>query len=361
MQKHFLLIFSILSSTVSFSQNSFSPGFNKKEAIETLIFSSHFYSEEKRQTMNMPEMEDWELAYSSEEVGLQNKWELWYHPQNNTCAISIRVTVRTMTSWMEDFYSGMIRAQGEIQIDSNRVFKYKFAKDTTAYVHVGWTIGIGFMEDKILSKINEYYKKGVRNFYISGHSQGAALATLLTSYLHYNSDIPKDIQFKTYALAAPKPGNLAYSYDFSSYTQEGWAYRIVNTLDWVPETPFTIQVVDDINSINPLVTIEETTKSLGKFERLIILSIYGKMSKKLTKAQEYMTKYTGDKVYSFVQKDLPFLEESTFEKSYEYTPCGIQHVLVPTKEDLKHFEDPNDSFTHHHVWNYYYILNNSEK
>ncbi len=346
----------ILISLTGYNQQTITPGLNKEEVINSLQFSAHFYDKEKRETMNMPEIEGWELVYSSEEVGLYNKWELWYHPTKNVCAISIRGTVKKMSSWMEDFYSGMITAQGEIQIDSANFFNYKFAEDTTAYVHVGWTIGLGFMADDIVSKIETYYKKGIKGFYISGHSQGAALATLLTSYLHYHPTLPKDISYKTYALASPKPGNLSYSYDFSSFTQEGWAYRIVNTLDWVPETPITIQVIDDISAINPFVTIEETTKSLGKFERLIILSIYGKMSKKLTKAQEYMTKYTGNKVYSFVEKDLPYLSPSTFEKSYEYSPCGIQYVLVPTNKDLEYFEDPEDAFTHHHVWNYYYLF-----
>ena len=356
MSKKSLLLFFLLFSAFGFSQTSFSPGFNKYEVRDALQFSAHFYSDSMRKTMNMPEIKNWELVHSSEEVGLYNKWEFWHHPENNTCAISIRGTVKHLSSWMEDFYSGMIKAEGQIQIDSTKTFNYKFAEDTTAFVHVGWTIGLGFMEEGIVSKIEEYYAKGVRNFYISGHSQGAALATLLTSYLHYHPTLPKDIQFKTYALAAPKPGNLSYSYDFSSYTQDGWAFRIVNTLDWVPETPLTIQVIDDVSAINPFVTIEESTKSMGKLERLVILSVYGKMSKKLTKAQEYMTKYLGYKVHGFVEKDLPFVEQKEFEKSFEYSPCGTQYVLVPTSNDLAHFENPDDSFTHHHVWNYYFIF-----
>ena len=356
MKKHFLFFTISMLTFTTYSQDSFKAGYNKIETKNSLLFSAHFYSDSMRKTMNMPEIEDWDLIHSSEEVGLYNKWEFWHHPKNNTCAISIRGTVNNLSSWMEDFYSGMIKAEGEIQIDSSRVFKYKFAEDTTAFVHVGWTIGLGFMEEEIIAKIEEYYAKGVRNFYISGHSQGAALATLLTSYLHYHPTLPKDIQFKTYALAAPKPGNLSYSYDFSSYTQEGWAYRIVNTLDWVPESPLTIQVIEDVTAINPYVTIRETTKSMGKLERLVILSVYGKMSKKLTKAQEYMTKYLGYKVHRFVEKDLPFIKEQDFEKSFEYFPCGIQYVLVPTQDDLEHFEKRDDSFTHHHVWNYYYIF-----
>jgi len=353
--KNFLFLFLFICS-FSFSQITFSPGFNKTEARDAFLFSAHFYSDSMRQTMNMPEIKDWNLVHSSEEVGLYNKWELWHNPKNNTCAISIRGTIKNATSWMEDFYSGMIKAEGKIQLDSNRIFKYKFAEDTTAFVHVGWTIGVGFIEKDIISKIEEYYAKGVRNFYISGHSQGAALATLLTSYLHYHPTLPKDIQFKTYALAAPKPGNLSYSYDFSSYTQEGWAYRVVNTLDWVPETPLTIQVVNDVSKINPFVTIEESTKSMKKIERLVVLSVYRKMDNKLNKAQEYLTKYLGYKTYSFVQKDLPNLEKSNFEKSFEYAPCGTQYVIVPTSDDIAHFENPDDSFTHHHVWNYYYIF-----
>ena len=33
--------------------------------------------------------------------------------------------------------------------------------------------------------------------------------------------------------------------------RNGWAYRIVNTNDWVPQTPFQLQTIGDLHPTNP--------------------------------------------------------------------------------------------------------------
>jgi hypothetical protein len=59
---------------------------------------------------------------------------------------------------------------------------------------------------------------------------------------HYQTTgkIPKDIRFKTYCSAAPKPGNLYFSYDYEADNQIGWSFTVVNGADWVPELPVSI-------------------------------------------------------------------------------------------------------------------------
>ena len=356
MKKYIFYFLSLLIYTSSFSQNEFKPGFDKYEAKDAIIISSLQSPDSIWQTLNMPKPKNWKLVYTSPVVGLDNRWSLWYNETTNSCEINIRGTVDKLSSWMEDFYSGMIKSQGEIRLDSNNTFKYKMANDTLAFVHAGWTIGVGFLSKTVLEKIDEYYKKGVKNFYISGHSQGGALALLMTSYLHYNLDLPDDISIKTYAIAAPKPGNLYFSYDFSSYTQEGWAYGIINSKDWVPESPFTVQTVNDIYEINPFAGIEESTKSMKPLQRTELLIVYRKMERSLNKAQKYLTKYLGYKTSNFVHKKLPDLEELEYKNSFDYTTCGNSIVLVPAKNDLEFYQAENDVFIYHHIWNYYYLF-----
>ena len=356
MIKTIFYFLTILIFSSSYSQNILKPGFDINEAKESLIISSFHYPDSLRQTLNMPKLKNWEMVYSSPVVGLDNKWNLWYNKATNSCEINIRGTVEERLSWMENFYSGMIASSGEIKLDSVNTFKYKMANDTLAYVHVGWTIGVGFLSKTVLEKIDEYHKKGVKKFYISGHSQGGALALLMTSFLHYNQDLPKDIVFKTYASGAPKPGNLYFSYDFSSYTQEGWAYRIVNSRDWVPESPFSVQTISDINKINPYLGIKESTKTMKPIKRMELLALYNKMQKSLTKAQEHLTKYLGSLTYNFVHKELPYLEKLDFKNSFDYTICGNSIVLIPNINDIDSYEDKSDTFTHHHLWNYYYLF-----
>ncbi|HEY3251697.1 MAG TPA: lipase family protein, partial [Ignavibacteria bacterium] len=143
-----------------------------------------------------------------------------------------------------------------LQLNDSTSFDYQLSTDPKAMVHTGWTIGLGYLAPDIETKINEYYRqKHVKEFLLFGHSQGGAISFLLRSFLEYEKQkgkIPADIVFKTYCSAAPKPGNMYYAYDFDFITRNGWAFTIVNTADWVPETPFSIPTIHDLISPIPL-------------------------------------------------------------------------------------------------------------
>ncbi len=99
------------------------------------------------------------------------------------------------------------------------------------------------MAPEMTAKIREYNSQyHTKQVIITGHSQGGAIAFLTRSYLHYEQEagrLPKELIFKSYNGAAPKPGNLYYGYDYDYITRNGWAFTVVNALDWVPETPFS--------------------------------------------------------------------------------------------------------------------------
>ena len=123
-------------------------------------------------------------------------------------------------------------------------------------MHYGFALGLFALLDDpangILARIKANIPAGSQ-LYVTGHSQGAAIATLLRSYLHYKGGLPDGCTVKTYVFAQPRPGNAHYAQDFEKqFSTPGLAFRVTNTLDWVTEVPFTVQLIDDIDKPNPV-------------------------------------------------------------------------------------------------------------
>ena len=155
-----------------------------------------------------------------------------------------------------------------------------------------------------LSQKDSLYITGDRDFIIMGHSQGGAIAYLLTAYL-YNlqklGSLPADIRLKTYCSAGPKPGNLYFAYEYEALTQMGWAYNVVNSADWVPETPFSIQTLDDFNTTNPFTDAKGALGEQGFFKGFVLKSMYNKMDRKTKKAMKYYCKNLGKRLGKMLQ------------------------------------------------------------
>src|ERR1700754_371477 len=45
------------------------------------------------------------LHYRSAEVGLKNRWDMWYREDRHVAAINIRGTIGDAVSWLENFYA----------------------------------------------------------------------------------------------------------------------------------------------------------------------------------------------------------------------------------------------------------------
>jgi Lipase (class 3) len=89
--------------------------------------------------------------------------------------------------------------------------------------------------------------------FVTGHSQGAAMATLLRSYLQYSPNAPQGVSYNTYIYAQRKPGNDHYAADFANrFSNPSLGFRVTNSLDWVPQVPFTLGFLGDVNKPNPL-------------------------------------------------------------------------------------------------------------
>jgi hypothetical protein len=299
--------------------------------------------------------------FKSPEVGFKNSWSMWYRRDHKLAVISIRGTIGDAASWLANFYAAMVPANGSLQLSDSNFFSYHLAADDKAMVHVGWLISLGYLAPTMLRQIRRAYEEGIRDFIITGHSQGGAISFLTGSYLHYlveNGELPKDIVFKTYCSAGPKPGNLFYAYDFDFITRNGWGFNVVNAADWVPESPFSVQTLTDFNNTNPFVHIDGMLKKQPFLVRWYIKGKFNKLRRATRKAQRCFKSVLGDMLYNKqVKKTLPQLKKPVYAEGNNYQRAGVPIVLQPDAEYYKKFpEDPAKVFRHHSFESYYWMM-----
>jgi heat shock protein HslJ len=333
------------------------PGFDRNEYISLMNVSAQFG--DSAYSANLPPPEGWQLVYRSPVVGLDNRWDLW-QTAAGVPVISIRGTTKNEISWMENFYAAMVPAKGELQLSANETFSYTLAEDNRAAVHTGWLIGTGFLAKDMLPKIDSFYKSGKKEFYIMGHSQGGAIAFLLTSYLYHLQKqklLPASLRFKTYCSAAPKPGNLYYAYDYEALTQGGWSCNVVNTVDWVPQTPFSVQTINDMAEVNPFADAKAFIKRFGWPKRWALNYAYGRLTKPSEKARKNYRKYLGSYVEKTIKKALPGFVPPAYFNSSDYVRVGTTIALIPKEDYFALYPvDKSKIFQNHFHQPYLYLV-----
>jgi hypothetical protein len=237
---------------------TFGAGFNLAEASDLLYMCDQVYP----QPLGVPQPPGFTQRWGSTPIFkppfafLSQFWELW---QNNsvpsTYAIIVRGTVLTFASVLEDLLSFLVPATDSFTVGGITV-SYKFAADVKASVHAGFALGTLLLLNTPLVGILAQLKllPPQSNIYIAGHSQGAGAAVLLASYLNYAApDLQTMYSLKTYAFAQPKPGNDHYETDFGDlFCNTGLAFRLTNSLDFIPQLPFTWESPTDLNIKFPL-------------------------------------------------------------------------------------------------------------
>lgn len=355
MKKVLLATVLLLASGVLFA-SKLKPGFEKAEYLEMLSVFSR-----QRDTLideRIPAPERFQRVYRSEVMGLENRWELWVS-KDSTATISIRGTTASKESWLENFYSAMVPAKGELKLTNDFTFQYDLADDPKAAVHTGWLIGTAFLSRDILPKLDSLSEAGIKDIYIMGHSQGGAIAYLMTSYLERLKKAGKvnsEIQFKTYCSAAPKPGNLYYAYEFEAMTYGGWAFNVVNSADWVPEVPFTVQTVNDFDENSLFGNAKNVIKKAPFPKDLAFAYVYGRLTRPSKKANKRYQKYLGKVMGKYIGKSLPEYESPKYYNSSNYCRAGTTIVLLTDDEYDKEFPDDETSiWTHHKPIAYRYL------
>ncbi|MFW6351616.1 MAG: lipase family protein, partial [Bacteroidota bacterium] len=248
----FSIFILILFSSTVFGQK-LKPGFNSTEYRDMLLIAEFTNNHDSTKLAGLTHPADYKKIYRSVSMGLDHLWELWMR-HDGVAVISIRGTTPKTESWLSNYYVAMIPAKGSLVLSEDKTFSYQVADNPKAAVHTGWMIGMASLAIDILPRIDSLYQTGTRHFMITGHSQGGAISFLLNAHLQHLQKqelLPSDIRFKTYSSAAPKPGNLYFAYDYEMLNRQGWAFNVVNTADWVPETPLTVQTINNFNEINP--------------------------------------------------------------------------------------------------------------
>lgn len=341
------------------SKAQLKPGFDVQEYLEILRVSRQ-QTDSPLKRDETPKPVYHQRQYRSAIGHLLNRWELWVNNRQKTAVISIRGTTTDAVSWLENFYAAMVPAIGQLQLNDSTKFDYHLAQHPKAAVHIGWLLGMADISGSVVQQINKlYHEEGYKNFIIMGHSQGAAIAYLLRSHLAWlqkQSIIPADITFKTYCSAPPKPGNLYYAYDFNYLTRGGWGIAVTNAADWVPQTPFSIQTLDDFATLNPFGNVDAAVKGQSFFVKLYIKHVYNRLRKPPVRAVKNNQKYLGHTVYKFIKKSLPQFVEPKYAQGNLYTSCGVPVILMPDDAYRAKFpDDPKNVFTHHMFWPYYYL------
>jgi len=297
------------------------------------------------------------LWYRSPDLGLSNSWDLWL--QGDTLAIvSIRGTVNRPDSWLENFWAAMVPAQGQWQINDSTRFTYRLATDPRAAVHAGWLLGMASIAPDVVHHLHQIYAHGIRQVIITGHSQGGVISYLLAAYLHYSTDpvIADSLQYLVYASAAPRPGNLYFAYDFDHIFQ-GKAFHIVNPEDWVPQTPLSVQTLQDMTTVNPFHDVNSLFHQGNWLVRWYLRQQFRKLEKRTRKASSMMTTFFGSKIQKAVKRYLPQLQTPQYVSSTEYVAAGQPIVLKPDSHYFnKAVFNGHNYFVHHALSAYAYLV-----
>jgi hypothetical protein len=332
------------------------PGFIKEEYLELLKVSSR--QGDTLYNPALPAPERFRRIYRSPVMGLDNRWELWLAP-DSTVAISIRGTTRKQDSWIENLYAAMVPATGTLQLTNNFTFPYSLSTHPQAAVHTGWLIGTAFISRDLLPRLDSMQGKGFRDILIIGHSQGGAIACLLSAHLaelQAAGKVSNRLRFKTYASAAPKAGNLYFAYDVENKYKGGWAFNVVNAADWVPEAPFSIQKLSDLNKSNPFTEVDAALKKLSFSKRIAARYVYNNLRKPTEKAHRRFQRFLGKSLGGEVRKYLPEFVVPEFFPSSNYVRTGVPVVLYPQKDYYALFPDDGRQIWTHHAFEPYLYL-----
>jgi len=177
-------------------------------------------------------------------------------------ALAVRGTVAEWQSILTDAYATTIPAFAGVEYPKNHTLPVVFASTPMAEVHLGFAYAaLGLLLDDqrgVLTQIKRVLaNEDISKLYITGHSQGAAVATLIQAFLYYaiqEENIPygletlKHTQIKSYLYAQPKPGNMQFGYDFAR-TSKNQAFVINNDRDPIPQVPLSLESVSEVATI----------------------------------------------------------------------------------------------------------------
>jgi len=339
------------------------PGYDKDELLHLLPAMERTYDSADLGGFKTPAPENISRVFRSSVSPFKNRFDIWL-TTDRKAVIAIRGSIvdTGAMSFTAAFYCLMVPATGKIKLSDSFTFEYKLAGTQDAGVHLGCLMGLGFISRELLEQVSLRYKEGIRDFIILGHSQGSEIGYFATSYLRYLQDdgkLPADIRFKTYCIAAPKPGNLQYAYDYEKITMGGWAMSVNNILDWVPCIGFTLQSVEDFPKINPFNDPKAFLKSINYTPGKGFDEGLEQFSGLVPAINEQLTQVIHRDVCPRVIRANPGYAEPAVMKSFDYVRAGLNIPLFPDSSYYRLF--PNNPATsqvweNHSVYPYYILV-----
>ena len=301
-----------------------------------------------------------------------NAWQMWKATKGGRYAISIRGTIDTANSMLDDALATTIYANCSMPVQVNGkpmslpLHAFREGDPGNASIHLGFAWGAAillFHNTKGIVQQLLTLPEG-SDIYITGHSQGAAIATLVHSILYHANDdastplgqalAAKNFSYKSYFFAQPKPGNWQYGQVLSQAAgNHGMSYCINNDRDWVPQVPLAFDLPDEMTN-NP---VDDYLKQRSIFLYWIVSVI------------EWIARWTreriGDMVADGVELAESYLGKHIDARYLEATPppdctspclnyvqCGNLIALRGVKSD----EEQSDMFWQHHCGTYLKLM-----
>ncbi len=315
----------------------------------------------------------WRRLFEGHDLGpFDNAWEFWRQGDENRYAIVVRGTVDDVGSILNDALASTMKSDGFLELGpEKRHLPLCFAPIEDGAVHLGFAWGaaiLTFHKDKGI--LNQLLQVGdYSEIYITGHSQGAAIATLLHALFDHAARADsrtvfgdrlsrKRLQFKSYVFAQPKPGNWQFAQYFARIAgHAGRALCINNSRDWVPQVPFSIGLADDITG-NPIPAALQKIKWVGRY-----LARTAELAGRLLRG---LRRVVGEGIKDAVKQARTYLYEhidhgllddkrggNSASASLNYTQCGYLISLCGTKDEDRERADP---FWQHHLATYRRLL-----
>lgn len=338
---------------------TFTAGFNNDEAKNLIAMLASLEGTTPPPLTQPPFPPNWRIVFDSPVIGVfDNKWQLLQNTDvQGQYAILIRGTVDKTGSIIDDLLSVMIPASGSIF-----GVPYQLAADAKGGVHLGFALATFILlfdpESGILIKLIEN-AGSINDVYVAGHSQGAAIATLIRSFFAY-ATVPglQNFNYKTYLFAQPKPGNDHYGDDFDfAVSNNGMSFSVINSQDWVPQVPLTLEMLSDINDPNPLsvllaehLMLAPVSSAVKTVQKGISVAQLAKHKPQLAALSDVMKRQALlGAILPGAEIDIPPLL-----LTFNFVNCGSTFALqgVPGANPC----DPKDFFWQHHGAMYYDLL-----
>lgn len=231
---------------------AFHPGFDPSEAEQMIAICTYLsaYPDVPEITPPPPPVPqdpipgpppaDWVMDAPHEEPIDHNAYQIGHNAKTNQYVVAFRGTVKKLGSILEDLDTLTVKARG-------------FAIHPDAAIRQGSKLSFESMLEHLKrdlgAKVAALGAGEKMDLFVTGHSQGAAMTILFGAWFANGSwDLAPRIDIKSYFFASAKLGNDYFANDYDlQHANRGFAFRVNNSLDVIPQTPLTVQKRSDLN------------------------------------------------------------------------------------------------------------------